>query len=158
MAQLLNAAFASRRDNVMVADAEEPTASESTPAAPAKRSIAARAVSALSPVGRAEAAPLAGDPGNLRKAGERVAQLQHWSVQLGAFSHHAAAEKAVAAVAKLPVAKGKAAVILDPSKTDTERLYRARLVNFTKQEANAVCSSLHRRHVKCSVVAPLDRS
>jgi D-alanyl-D-alanine carboxypeptidase len=158
MAQLLNEAFASRRGNMMVAKAEEPDDVESTPAVPAKRGIAARAVSALSPVSRAEAAPVSGDAGTLRKASERVGRLQHWSVQLGAFSHHAAAEKAVASVAKLPVAKGKAAVILDPAKTDTERLYRARLVNFTKKEANAVCSSLHKRHLKCSVVAPLDRS
>jgi D-alanyl-D-alanine carboxypeptidase len=158
MAQLLNEAFASRRSNMMVAKAEEPADAESTPAVPAKRGIAARAVSALSPVSRAEAAPVSGDAGTLRKASERVRRLQHWSVQLGAFSHHAAAEKAVASVAKLSVAKGKPAVILDPAKTDTERLYRARLVNFTKQEANAVCSSLHKRHLKCSVVAPLDRS
>jgi D-alanyl-D-alanine carboxypeptidase len=158
MAQLLNDAFASRRSNVMVAKAEEPADPESAPAAPTKRGIAARAVSALSPVSRAEAAPLAGDAGTLRKADERVRHLQHWSVQLGAFSHHAAAEKAVASVSRLPVAKGKPVVILDPAKTDTERLYRARLVNFTKQEANAVCSSLHKRHMKCSVVAPLDRS
>jgi D-alanyl-D-alanine carboxypeptidase len=161
MAQLLNAAFASRRgnpNNMMVAKAEEPADAESAPPVPAKRGIAARAVSALSPVSRAEAAPLAGDAGTLRKAGERVGQLQHWSVQLGAFSHHAAAEKAAASVTKLPVAKGKSVVILEPAKTDTERLYRARLVNFTKQEANAVCSSLHKRHLKCSVVAPLDRS
>jgi len=161
MAQLLNAAFASRRgnpNNMMVAKAEEPADVESAPPAPAKRGIAARAVSALSPVSRAEAAPLAGDAGTLRKVGERVGQLQHWSVQLGAFSHHAAAEKAAASVTKLPVAKGKSVVILEPAKTDTERLYRARLVNFTKQEANAVCSSLHKRHLKCSVVAPLDRS
>jgi D-alanyl-D-alanine carboxypeptidase len=158
MAQLLNEAFASRRSNMMVAKAEEPADAESTPAVPAKRGIAARAVSALSPVSRAEAAPVSGDAGTLRKASERVRRLQHWSVQLGAFSHHAAAEKAVASVTKLSVAKGKPAVILDPAKTDTERLYRARLVNFTKQEANAVCSSLHKRHLKCSVVAPLDRS
>ncbi|HEX3500637.1 MAG TPA: D-alanyl-D-alanine carboxypeptidase [Stellaceae bacterium] len=160
MAQLLNDAFASRRSDVMVAKAEEPADAEVTPAAPAKHGIAARAVSALSPVSRAEAAPLvsASGTGTLRKAGERVNRLQHWSVQLGAFSHHAAAEKAVASVTKLPVAKGKPVVILDPGKTDTERLYRARLVNFTKQEANAVCSSLHKHHLKCSVVAPLDRS
>ena len=158
MAQLLNDAFASRRSNMMVAKAEEPAVdAESPPAVPARRGIAARAVSALSPVSRAEAAPLS-EAGTLHKASERVGHLQHWSVQLGAFSHHAAAEKAVASVARLPVAKGKPAVILDPAKTDTERLYRARLVNFTKQEANAVCSSLHKRHLKCSVVAPLDRS
>jgi D-alanyl-D-alanine carboxypeptidase len=157
MARLLNAAFASER-GTMVAKAEAPADADSAPTAQARRGMAARAVSALSPVSGAEAAPLAGDAGTLRKASERVAHLQHWSVQLGAFSHHAAAEKVVASVAKLPVAKGKPIVILDPAKTDTERLYRARLVNFTKQEANAVCSSLHKRHLKCSVVAPLDRS
>lgn len=157
MAQLLNEAFASRRGSVMEAKAEEPSESENTPDEPAKHGIAARAVAALSPVGRAEAAPLA-DTGTVGRAAARAHHLKHWSVQLGAFSHHSAAEKAVAAVAKLPVAKGKSALILDPAKTDTERLYRARLVNFSKQEANAVCSKLHKRHLKCSVVAPLERS
>jgi len=152
MAQLLNQAFASKRSGMMVASAEEPAASEDAPAAPVKKGIAARAVAALSPVGRAEAAPLA-NSNTLRK--ERTNRLQHWSVQLGAFTHHAAAEKAVAAVAKLPAAKGKPVQILDPAKTDTERLYRARLVNFTKPEATAVCKALHKRHLNCSVVAPL---
>jgi D-alanyl-D-alanine carboxypeptidase len=158
MAQLLNEAFANQRGNTMVAKAETPVDSEGAPTAPAKHGIAVRAVSALSPVSGAEAAPLTGDAGMLRRASERVGLLQHWSVQLGAFSHHAAAEKAVASVAKLPVLKGKPVVILDPARTDTERLYRARLVNFTKQEANSVCSSLHKRHLKCSIVAPLERS
>jgi D-alanyl-D-alanine carboxypeptidase len=158
MAHLLNEAFATQRNNTMVAKAEAPVDSDSAPPAPTKHGIAARAVSALSPVSHAEAASLTGDASTLRKASERVGHLQHWSVQLGAFSHHAAAEKAVASVAKLPVVKGKPVVILDPARTDTERLYRARLVNFTKQEANAICSSLHRRHLKCSVVAPLERS
>jgi D-alanyl-D-alanine carboxypeptidase len=152
MAQLLNQAFASKRSGMMVASAEEPAASEDAPAAPVKKGIAARAVAALSPVGRAEAAPLA-NSNTLRK--ERTNRLQHWSVQLGAFTHHAAAEKAVAAVAKLPAAKGKPLQILDPAKTDTERLYRARLVNFTKPEATAVCKALHKRHLNCSVVPPL---
>jgi D-alanyl-D-alanine carboxypeptidase len=160
MAQLLNQAFASRRGGVIEAKAEEPSESENenAPDEPAKHGIAARTVAALSPVGRAEAAPLAADAGTMGKSATRVRHLKHWSVQLGAFSHHAAAEKAVAAVAKLPVARGKSVLILDPAKTDTERLYRARLVNFTKQEANAVCSKLHKRHLKCSVVAPLERS
>ena len=158
MAQLLNAAFASRRSAVMEAKAEEPSESDNAADEPAKHGIAARAVAALSPVGRAEAAPLASDGGTLSKAASRAHNIKHWSVQLGAFSHHAAAEKAVAAVARLPVARGKSALILNPAKTDTERLYRARLVNFTKQEANAVCSKLHKRHLKCSVVAPLERS
>jgi D-alanyl-D-alanine carboxypeptidase len=158
MAQLLNAAFASRRSAVMEAKAEEPSESDNAADEPAKHGIAARAVAALSPVGRAEAAPLATDGGTLSKAASRARHIKHWSVQLGAFSHHAAAEKAVAAVARLPVAKGKSALILNPAKTDTERLYRARLVNFTKQEANAVCSKLHKRHLKCSVVAPLEHS
>ncbi len=157
MAQLLNAAFATRRGDMMIAKAEESGETGSAAATPAKRGIAARAVSALSPVSRAEAAPLAADASGMRKAGERVNRLQHWSVQLGAFAHHAAAEKALAAVARLPAAKGKPVLILDPAKTDTEPLYRARLVNFTKQEAAAVCSSLHKRHLKCSVVAPLER-
>jgi D-alanyl-D-alanine carboxypeptidase len=155
MAQLLNQAFASKRGGIMVASAEEPAVSEDAPVAPpVRKGMAARAVAALSPVGHAEAAPLAASS-TLRKAGDRSSRLQHWSVQLGAFTQHAAAEKAVAAVAKLPAAKGKAVQIVDPAKTDTERLYRARLVNFTKPEATSVCKALHKRHMNCSVVAPL---
>jgi hypothetical protein len=89
-------------------------------------------------------------------ATRKVAEVDgdEWSIQLGAFSHHGAAEKAAHAASKLPMAKGKPLQIIAPSKADKERLYRVRLVNFTKHEADQACSLLHRKHQKCSLVAP----
>jgi len=79
----------------------------------------------------------------------------HWSIQLGAFTQHAAAEKAAhVALSKVPMARGKTLQILAPEKTDKERLYRVRLVNFSKREADQACSALHRKHLKCALVAP----
>ncbi len=155
MAQLLNAAFAARRSETMVAKAEEAGESESTAAAPATRGIAARAVSAFSPVSRAEAAPLAADASSMRRAGERVDRLQHWSVQLGAFAHHAAAEKAVAAVGKMPAAKGKPvgsdrSVLVAPQAASEMQRCRAARAWLTsrstaRSDARARYASRHRR-------------
>jgi D-alanyl-D-alanine carboxypeptidase len=141
MAELLNGAFNRRRD-LMVAKNDAPSESAEEPGA------AARAVSALSPVGRAVAAPAAPRRAAVSTPAER------WSVQLGAFTKRAAAEKAVAtAVAKLP-GKGKTVEIVPPGRLDKERLFRARLANFSKKEATEACRVLHRRHMICSIVAP----
>ncbi|MDB5408954.1 MAG: D-alanyl-D-alanine carboxypeptidase [Rhodospirillales bacterium] len=145
MAALLNDAFDQRRSDMMVAKNDAPQEQD----APEQPSVASRAVSALSPVGRAVAAPVAP-----RHAVVLSSAAERWSVQLGAFSKRAAAEKAVAtAAAKLP-GRGKVAEVVPPGRLDKERLYRARLVNFTKKDAAAACRVLHRRHMTCSVVAP----
>jgi D-alanyl-D-alanine carboxypeptidase len=147
MAQLLNDGFANKFGKVMVAKAEEPAAAETADDDQAEPSAASRAVAALSPVGTAQAAPIAA-----RKVAEVPGDA--WSIQLGAFSKHGAAEKAAHAASKLAVAKGKPLQIIAPSKDDKERLYRVRLVNFTKHEADQACTLLHRKHQKCSLVAP----
>jgi D-alanyl-D-alanine carboxypeptidase len=100
----------------------------------------------LSPVGKAEAAPLAHEPA--ASAGEG------WAIQIGAFRGEAAAEQAARRVAALEVARGKPPQILAPAKTDPSRLYRARLVHFTPKGAQAACSELHRRGIACSIVRP----
>jgi D-alanyl-D-alanine carboxypeptidase len=147
MAQLLNDGFANKFGRVMVAKADEPVQTAAAEE-PAPSTPAGRAVAALSPVGRAEASPVA-TPKMAEIPGEQ------WSIQLGAFSHHGAAEKAAHAATKLlPMAKDKPLQIIAPSKTDKERFYRVRLVNFTKHEADHACSLLHRKHQKCSLVAP----
>ena len=129
------------------ADTGESAAPEKKPAV---RNLAQRTVAALSPIGRAEAAPVA-----TRKAAESTAG-ERWAIQLGAFSQQAAAEKtAHTALAKLPMAKGKPLQILAPEKTDKERLYRVRLVDFTRHEADQACSVLHRKHQICALVAPV---
>ncbi len=146
MAQLLNSGFAAEnRGNIMVAKTTQPGPGDE----PTEPGVAARTVAALSPIGRAEAAPVAAP----RKANE--GREEHWSVQVGAFTKQGAAEKAArTALAKLPSSAAKSAEIIAPGKSDKERLYRARLVSFSKQEADRACSALHRKHQKCTVVAP----
>jgi D-alanyl-D-alanine carboxypeptidase len=149
MASLLNAAFAGRRSapSTMVASAEDPSeASAETPeGAIVKR--AARGVRSLSPVSRAEASTLA----SMKVA---AAPSVRWSVQLGAYSKQSVAEKAASnALAKLRT-KGKSVQIAGPEKGEKEKLWRARLVNFSKKEAQSACRTLHKRHVSCLVVGP----
>jgi cell division septation protein DedD len=149
MADLLNDAFAHRRPDVMVAknDAAPPQEIIEQPSAP-RPSVASRAVAAISPVGHAFAAPAA------QRRVALAAATEHWSVQLGAFAKRGAAEKAVeTAAAKLP-GRGKTVEIVPPGRLDKERLYRARLVNFSKRDAAETCRVLHKRHMTCSIVAP----
>ena len=99
----------------------------------------------LSPVAKAEAAPVAREaPG----AGDA------WSIQLGAFRDAAAAEQAARHVAGLAAVKGKPHQIVAPAKGDREHLYRARLLHFTGKSAQAACAELHRKKIACSVVHP----
>jgi hypothetical protein len=44
--------------------------------------------------------------------------------------------------------------IVQPSKGGKGRLYRARLLNFSPQEAQGACAALHKRKIECSVVPP----
>jgi D-alanyl-D-alanine carboxypeptidase len=103
--------------------------------AKAARKIAAH----LSPVAKAEAAPMAND---------------RWSIQLGAFRVESAAEEAARSAAAVPGAKGKPVQIVRPSKGGREHVYRARLLNFSPQEAQGACTALHKKKVECSVVPP----
>jgi D-alanyl-D-alanine carboxypeptidase len=108
---------------------------------------ATRLAAHLSPFSKAEAAPL---------GHERAAPAgEHWSIQLGAFHAETAAVKAAHAAANLAGAKGKALQIIEPAKADKERLYRARLLNFTPQDAWSTCIALHKRNIECSVVSPV---
>jgi D-alanyl-D-alanine carboxypeptidase len=108
---------------------------------------ASRLAAHLSPFGKAEAAPL---------VHEQHAQpaSEHWSIQLGAFRAENAAANAAHAAANLAGAKRKPLQIVEPAKADKERLYRARLLNFTPQKAWSACIALHKRNIECSVVPP----
>jgi hypothetical protein len=44
--------------------------------------------------------------------------------------------------------------IVQPSKGGKEHVYRARLLNFSPQEAQGACSALHKKKIECSVVPP----
>jgi D-alanyl-D-alanine carboxypeptidase len=103
--------------------------------AKAARKIAAH----LSPVAKAEAAPMAND---------------RWSIQLGAFRVESAAEEAARSAAAVPGARGKPVQIVRPSKGGKEHVYRARLLNFSPQEAQGACAALHKKKIECSVVPP----
>lgn len=108
---------------------------------------AARLAAHLSPVAKAEAATLP------REAHPALA-VERWGIQLGAFHAPQAAAKAARDAASLPIARGKPMQIVEPGKAAKERLYRARLLNFTPREAQTACAQLHKKQIECSVVAP----
>jgi D-alanyl-D-alanine carboxypeptidase len=98
----------------------------------------------LSPVAKAEAAPLTREaPGG-----------EDWEIQLGAFHDAAAAEQAARHVAGVAAVKGKPHQIIAPAKGDREHLYRARLLHFTGKSAQAACAELHKKKIACTVVRP----
>jgi len=129
-----------------VADAEQPQPAPSQKPGLLTKA-AARLAAHLAPIGKAEAAPLAHEQ-RAAPAGER------WSIQLGAFRAESAAARAARVAAGLPTAKGKPLQIVEPAKADKERLYRARLLNFSPQEAWSACIALHKKNIECSVVPP----
>jgi len=114
----------------------------------AKPSLLTRALNHLSPVAKAEAAAVheAAATGAAAATGER------WGIQLGAFRGEAAAERAGHSAARLPIAKGKVLQILQPERGDRERLYRARLMNFTQKTAQEACTVLHKHKMDCTVI------
>jgi D-alanyl-D-alanine carboxypeptidase len=126
-----------------VTEADQP--SQEKPGALSK--AAARLAAHLAPIGKAEAAPM-GREQRAASVGER------WGIQLGAFRSEDAAAKAAHEAASLPGTKGKPTQIVDPARTDRERLYRARLLNFTPQEAWSACIALHKKNMECTVVPP----
>jgi len=131
----------------MVAETDQPE-----PARPREKigqlAKAARKIAAhLSPVAKAEAAPIAHQ---LRTPGE----TDRWSVELGAFRVESAAEQAVRSAATVPGARGKPVQIVQPSKGGKEHFYRARLLNFSPQEAQGACAALHKKKIECSAVPP----
>jgi D-alanyl-D-alanine carboxypeptidase len=121
------------------------TAAEGDAAGPrGKPGFLGNVASHLSPVAKAEAAPLAREaPGG-----------EDWEIQLGAFHDAAAAEQAARHVAGVAAVKGKPHQIIAPAKGDREHLYRARLLHFTGKTAQAACAELHKKKIACTVVRP----
>ena len=111
--------------------------------AKAARKIAAH----LSPVAKAEAAPIGHQ---LRTP----AETDRWSIQLGSFRVESAAEQAARSAAMVPGTRGKPVQIVQPSKGGKEHVYRARLLNFSPQEAQGACAALHKRKLACAVIPP----
>ena len=154
MATLLDNGFAHETtDPVLVADA----AGEQSGRAHRLVAKAAHIMAALSPIGRAEAAPVeqaalkaaTAQPAHLNGHAVTVTQTERWSVQLGAYSRPAQAEQALHAARF----KEKAAEILKPSRG--EHLYRARLSGFSsEQQAKDACATLHKSGHLCVIVPP----
>jgi D-alanyl-D-alanine carboxypeptidase len=130
-------------------------AGDAEPVAPATRGekpgaiakVAARLAAHLAPVAKAEAATLAHDS-------HPSPPEERWSIQLGAFHDETAAEKVAQEAASQPLAKGKPLRIAPPAKGEKDRLYRARLLNFTSKEAREVCAALHKKRIECATVPP----
>ena len=101
----------------------------------------------LSPVAKAEAAPIS-------RQLRLPAESERWSIQLGGFRAEAAAEQAARSAAALPLTRGKPVQIVQPSRNGKDHYYRARLLNFTPQEAQNACTALHKKKLECSVVPP----
>jgi len=128
-----------------LAEAEPPpsTAPRNKPGMITK--AASRLAAHLSPFSKAEAAPL------MRE--RATSTSDRWSIQLGAFRAETVAMKAArTAAASLGGTKEKQVQIVEPARADKEHLYRARLLNFTPQEAWSACVALHKKKIECSVV------
>ena len=108
---------------------------------------ARRIANHLSPVAKAEAAPMARQ---LRVP----AESDRWSIQLGTFRVESAAQQAARSAATVTAARGKPEQIVQPSKGGKDHFYRARLLNFSPQEAQGACAALHKKKIECSVVPP----
>jgi len=161
MAALLDQGFAEiGAGTTVVAHREEPAlsptaaaeADETAPARPREKlgqltKAAGRLAARLSPMGKAEAAPM-----NRQLYADPAAE--RWSIQLGEFRAETAAAQAARMAASLPVAKGKPVQITQPSRAK-DRLYRARLLNFSQPEAQSACAALHKKRMECSIVPPI---
>jgi D-alanyl-D-alanine carboxypeptidase len=111
------------------------------------RAAASRLAAHLTPIASAEAA--------VPTREKRVpASADRWSIQLGAFHAPTVAQKTASVAASLPTTKGKPAQIVETGKTAKRRLYRARLLDFTPQQAQIACIALHRKGIDCVVVPP----
>jgi D-alanyl-D-alanine carboxypeptidase len=108
---------------------------------------ASRLAAHLAPVANAEAA--------VPPRGKRISpSADRWSIQLGAFHAATVAEMTARAAASLTVLKGKPSQIVESGKTTKARLYRARVMDFTPQQAQIACIALHKMSIECQVIPP----
>jgi D-alanyl-D-alanine carboxypeptidase/D-alanyl-D-alanine carboxypeptidase (penicillin-binding protein 5/6) len=150
MATLLDDGFAHRAtDPLLVAEA----GGEQTSGAHRLVAKAVRVMAALSPIGRAEAAPI--EHASLRAPAPAhshvvaAVQTERWSIQLGAYGRAAQAQQAL----RSAPFKEKAAEVVKPSRG--EHLFRARLAGFSsEQQAKDACALLHRSGHLCVIVPP----
>jgi D-alanyl-D-alanine carboxypeptidase len=110
------------------------------------KTAASRLAAHLSPVATAEAA--------VPRTRHATVSADRWSIQLGAFHAETIAQKTARAAASLPAVKGKPAQIVESGRTAKARLYRARLLDFTPEQAQIACIALHKKGIGCMVVPP----
>jgi D-alanyl-D-alanine carboxypeptidase len=125
MAKLLEESFAGRAP-VLVAGGE-----------PGLGSV----VSRLNPISQAVAAPV------------RAPKSSDWEIQVGAYSKLSSARRA--AVQAASRVQGETDIkLLAPYKSDKRKIYRARLVGFSEDEARTACQVLKKRKTSCTVIEP----
>ncbi len=147
MAMLLNDGFArgAGAATTEVADASDAPPDEGF------TGRAKRALRHISPVSSAEAAPAIHH--RTRHSAAAAGDHYRWTIQVGAFSERAAAQRAaLAAIGRLPNGKRKSIEVVAPG--DNESFYRARILNFSSREAERACRTLHRQHKDCAVIPP----
>jgi D-alanyl-D-alanine carboxypeptidase len=125
------------RQLASAAPVEEPPAAERPHTLGA---VARSVIKHLAPVASAEAAESA------------ASEETGWSIEIGSFRSENTAEGAARKVARLAVAHGKPEQILPPSRAERAKLYRARLVHFSPQQAQAACGVLRKKGMPCAVV------
>jgi D-alanyl-D-alanine carboxypeptidase len=147
MASLLDAAFA-RKDETQIAQDAAPGDGGDTLA-----HRAGRALAALSPVSKAEAATHGIVRAHVREHHPQLAEA--WQIQVGSYIRHDMAEHAAElALQRISAAKGHPVMVVAPARAAKDHVFRARLAHFTHREAEAACRTLHRKHHGCAVIAP----
>ncbi len=158
MAQLLEASFAGNsisNDALRTAAYDDNSNNNLDGAAPPT-------IASLNPVSHAEAATPK-QTAHRNKPSRPDPSSTEWSIQVGAFANYDAAQSAgAAALAKLPAAKDKTALVLSPAHSDKQPFYRARIAGFTEPEAQKACRTLHNvmssKQKLCAVIPPLPAS
>lgn len=81
--------------------------------------------------------------------------LGPWGVQVGAFSRFAPAHLAATqATRAVPDLLGPALINIEETTLDNQRIYRARVIGLSEDEAQAACSALKAKEIPCRVVKP----
>ncbi|MGE0726286.1 MAG: D-alanyl-D-alanine carboxypeptidase [Alphaproteobacteria bacterium] len=86
------------------------------------------------------------------KGGAKFESTDGWSIQVGAFSRHDSARRAIQSAQRKAgrLLRDAAATVMSPD----DKLFRARFVGMEEREARAACRQLGERVFPCAVIAP----
>jgi D-alanyl-D-alanine carboxypeptidase len=134
MADLLEDAFAGRRGlpSVQVAEKEE--------------GLGSRVVARLNPISKAHAAAPA--------ASLASAESDDWAIQVGAYTKQSAARTAAQKAATRLRNDDASILVLAPFKSDKRKVFRARVVGLSEDEARDACRVLRKSKTNCALIAP----